>query len=71
MTDSVITAVNTSGFSDYAVEETQPSVFRQARYPNGMIVLQGGHRWTKQHDCGITWKPLPLVDVDEEGNEIT
>lgn len=50
------------------VESNSPVGFRFARYPDGRKTLQGAYQWTEGFKGGITWKDLPMVDVD--GQEI-
>lgn len=51
-------------------ESTQPCVFRYARYPNGDLRVQGGYMWHEGWSGGIVWRDLPIVDVDDDGNEL-
>ena len=51
-------------------ESNAPCTFRYARYPNGELRIQGGYVWQEGWQSGITWRDLPIIDVDHEGNEI-
>lgn len=51
------------------VESQYPNVFRQAVYPNGRVVVQGAYAWSQGSEGGVVWKDLPLVFVNEEGQE--
>ena len=52
------------------VESAFPNAFRMARYPDGSMTLQGAYSWSQGDIGGIFWRDIPLVDVDELGNEI-
>lgn len=52
------------------IESQYPNAFRQAMYPNGKVVMQGAYAWSEGSMGGIIWKDLPLVCVDENGNEV-
>jgi hypothetical protein len=52
------------------VESQFPNMFRQAVYPNGEVVIQGAYAWTEGNEGGVIWKDLPLVYVNEAGQEI-
>jgi hypothetical protein len=52
------------------VESKYPNVFRAAKYPNGAVRIQGAYAWTQGNEGGVVWKDLPLVNVDEDGQEI-
>ena len=51
-------------------ESNTPCTFRYARYPNGELQVQGGYMWQEGWQNGITWRDLPIVDVDDDGNEL-
>lgn len=52
------------------VESPYPNVFRAARYPNGQTRIQGAYAWSQGDEGGVVWRDLPLVNVDENGQEI-
>lgn len=52
------------------VESQCPSVFRQAVYPDGKVVIQGAYAWSQGNEGGVIWKDLPLVYVDVDGQEL-
>lgn len=52
------------------VESKYPNMFRAARYPHGAVRIQGAYAWTQGNEGGVIWKDLPLVNVDENGQEI-
>ena len=51
-------------------ESNTPCTFRYARYPSGELRAQGGYVWQEGWQGGITWRDLPIVDVDDDGNEL-
>jgi len=52
------------------VEASFPNMLRAARYPDGQIRIQGAYAWTQGTEGGIVWRDLPLVEVDEDGEEV-
>jgi hypothetical protein len=52
-------------------ESSHPYSFRFAQYPDGRRILQGGYIWQEGFKTGIIWRDLPVVKVDENGNEVT
>lgn len=52
------------------VEAPYPNMLRAARYPNGEIRIQGAYAWSQGNEGGLFWRDLPLVEVDEEGQEV-
>lgn len=52
------------------VESQYPNAFRQAKYPNGSVVIQGAYAWSQGSEGGVVWRDLPLVYVNEDGQEI-
>lgn len=52
------------------IESQYPNMFRQAVYPNGELTIQGAYAWSQGNDGGVIWKDLPLVYVNEDGQEI-
>lgn len=52
------------------VEASYPNMLRAARYPNGEIRIQGAYAWSLGDEGGLVWRDLPLVEVDEEGQEV-
>ena len=52
------------------VEAQYPNMLRAARYPNGEIRIQGAYAWSQGDEGGLIWRDLPLVEVDEEGQEV-
>jgi hypothetical protein len=52
------------------MESKAPNMFRQAVYPSGKVVVQGAYAWTQGNEGGVVWRDLPLVKVDDEGNEL-
>jgi hypothetical protein len=73
MNDLVISgeAIQYGFFKAARIVSGAPQYFRQARKPDGQIVIQGGYVWHEGFASGIEWKELPIVDVDENGNEIS
>jgi hypothetical protein len=51
------------------VEETMAMSVRVAQYPDGRKIMQGAYRWQEGFRSGVTWKDLPLVMVDSNGQE--
>lgn len=51
-------------------EESNPTGLRVAMHPNGVTTIQGAFRWWQGSDGGITWRDLPVVQVDFDGKEI-
>ena len=49
------------------IEAPFPNAFRIAEYPDGSQELQGAYVWSQGSIGGITWKGLPVVQVDEDG----
>lgn len=52
------------------VEAQYPNMLRAARYPNGQIRIQGAYAWSQGDEGGLVWRDLPLVEVDEDGQEV-
>lgn len=52
------------------IESQYPNMFRAARYPHGAIRIQGAYAWSQGNEGGVIWKDLPLVNVNEKGQEI-
>lgn len=52
------------------VEAPYPNMLRAAQYPNGAVRIQGAYAWTQGSEGGVVWRDLPLVQVDEDGQEI-
>lgn len=52
------------------IESPYPNGFRMAQYPDGFLELQAAYSWTCGSEGGVTWKPLPVVNVDEDGQEL-
>ena len=44
---------------------------RLAQYPDGTVRTQGAYQWIKGFTGGVTWKDMPVVMVDEQGQEIS
>jgi hypothetical protein len=53
------------------IEQTFPCTFRVAECPDGRKIVQGAYRWSQGSEVGIFWRDLPLVKVNELGQEIT
>lgn len=72
MNDLVISgeAIQYGFFKAARIVSGTPQTFRQARKPDGQIVIQGGYVWQDGSTSGIEWKELPIVDVDDNGIEI-
>jgi len=47
----------------------EPRSFRMAQYPDGSKRIQGGYAWSQGTKGGIEWRDLPLVYVDNTGQE--
>jgi hypothetical protein len=52
------------------IVSSHPCTFRQAVYPNGELVLQGGYSWSEGYQSGVEWRELPVVLVDAQGVEL-
>lgn len=52
------------------VESPYPNAFRAAKYPDGVVRIQGAYAWCQGSEGGVFWKDLPLVNVDVNGKEI-
>lgn len=52
------------------LESRVPREFRVGKYPDGSKRVQGGYSWSQGTGGGITWRDLPVVNVDELGEEI-
>ena len=50
--------------------EAAPCNFRFAKKPDGKLILQGAYFWRSEDACGHEWRDLPVVAIDEDGNEI-
>lgn len=48
----------------------EPVSIRAAKHPDGKVRIQGAYVWSEGLSSGIVWKDLPLVNVDENGEEI-
>ena len=66
--DSTFTA--TSAPTHLIWQSSLPCTFRQVQYPDGRIVMQGGYVFGSTTEQGIKWKALPLVQVNEQGEEL-
>lgn len=53
------------------VESTTLLSIRLAKYPDGTVRTQGAYQWIQGFNGGVTWKDMPVVLVDEQGQEIT
>ena len=53
------------------IEAAFPNGFRIAEFPDGSRELQGAYAWTQGTQGGIVWKPVPLVQVDEQGEVVS
>lgn len=51
-------------------QSSLPCTFRQVQYPDGRIELQGGYSYGNAQEQGIRWEALPLVQVNEQGEEL-
>ncbi len=49
--------------------ERSTDEYRLGMMPNGVMVLQRAFTWTKGKEGGVTWRTLPLVRLDMNGNE--
>lgn len=65
------TAVPQDDARPIRVQHNAPTMFRVAEYPDGRKILQGGYVWSQGSVGGIHWEDLPLVRVDETGQEIS
>ncbi len=52
------------------VESTFPNGFRMAQYPDGSVRLQGAYSWSQGRMGGVTWKDVPTVMVNEDGQVV-
>ena len=52
------------------IESLEPKGFRVAEYPDGARRIQGAYPWAQGLKGGVTWRDLPLVKVNEQGEEI-
>lgn len=52
------------------VESRFPNAFRMAQYPDGSRRIQGAYAWSQGREGGVVWKDLPMVQVDEDGQEV-
>lgn len=57
-------------FAPARVEAVFPNAFRVAQYPDGSRRVQGAYSWSQGSEGGVIWRDLPLVQVDEDGQEI-
>ena len=64
--------INTTGSGCIAprIVDKDAVGYRIAQYPDGNRVLQGSYQWSQGHKWGHEWKDLPLVLVDEKGQEL-
>ena len=64
--------VNLSGSGCIAPKtvSNEASSFRVAQYPDGSKRVQGAYQWSKGHLWGHEWKDLPLVYVNNKGEEL-
>ena len=71
-TDGTITSMQiyTGNIATVRSEESAPRYYRQVQYPDGRIVMQGGYVFGSTTEQGIKWKALPLVQVNEQGEEL-
>ncbi|MGH1461238.1 MAG: hypothetical protein ACRBB6_04300 [Neptuniibacter sp.] len=51
-------------------QELIPRNIRFGNYPDGSLRLQGAYFWTEGFKSGVTWEDIPVVQVDENGQEI-
>lgn len=54
---------------DPRIEATVPCDIRLADYPDGSRRVQGAYVWVQGSEGGVLWRDLPLVQVDEHGQE--
>lgn len=52
------------------MEDMSPHNFRMAQYPDGSKRIQGAYQWSQGQMWGVTWKDLPLVYVNNLGEEL-
>ena len=52
------------------VESPFPNGFRMAQYPDGSLRLQGAYTWSQGSIGGITWRDMPIVQVDDSGQVV-
>lgn len=71
-TDGTITSMQiyTGNIATVRSEESVPRYYRQVQYPDGRIELQGGYSYGNAQEQGIRWEALPLVQVNEQGEEL-
>lgn len=72
MSDEKITTILTSdlGYVACHIAETTPFTVRMAQYPDGSRRIQGAYRWSKGFTGGVEWRDLPMVQVNEHGQEV-
>lgn len=51
-------------------ENQSPSALRIAVYPDGIPRIQGAYAWSQGDQGGVTWRDLPQVRVDAQGQEL-
>jgi len=71
MTNSTgITQASTIGAT--RVESGAPVAYRLARYRTAEgavhLRLQGAYQWTQEASCGIEWRDIETVDLDQEAD---
>ena len=52
------------------MEGYAPTHFRVAVYPDGSQRVQGAYPWTQGSAGGVTWRDLPIVTVNVDGQEV-
>lgn len=68
MTDGFITSgIIATNNTSWRSEESHPRYLRQVQYPDGRLELQGAYYWFDGGNNGMTWRPLPVVQVNERG----
>lgn len=70
MSESLVDGIVLTQASVYGacrIEDLEPTDLRVAHYPDGSKRIQGGYRWQDGRNHGVTWKDLPMVNVDKYG----
>jgi len=64
--------MSTLQLDDITCESSVPASFRLGKKPNGEVILQGSYTWQNLSKGigGIKWREVPMVMLDEEGNEL-
>lgn len=52
-------------------ESSLPCNYRFGRYPDGSLKLQASYLWWDGLATRVTWRDVPVVDVDDQGNEVS